>query len=85
MTTETPFDPTAPLPGPPDPWAFASQPSLRSTPPFHMTDMIAAEPALARRILAHVGAPGGGGAALAALIRTTLQAGEPIVAPKQSR
>jgi len=44
-----------------------------------MTDMIAAEPALARRILAHVGAPGGGGAALAALIRTTLQAGEPIV------
>ena len=79
MTTETAFDPTAPLPGPPDPWAFASQPSLRSAPPFHMTDMIAAEPALARRILANVGAPGGGGAALAALIRTTLQAGEPIV------
>ena len=79
MTTDTAFDPTAPLPGPPDPWAFASQPSVRPAPPFHMTDMIAAEPALARRILAHVGAPGGGGAALADLIRTTLQAGEPIV------
>ncbi len=79
MTTDTAFDPTAPLPGSPDPWDYTGQPSVRPTPPFHMTDMIAAEPALARRILASVGAPGGAGATLADLIRTTLQAGEPVV------
>ncbi len=79
MTTDTAFDPTAPLPGSPDPWDYTGQPSVRLTPPFHMTDMIAAEPALARRILASVGAPGGAGATLADLIRTTLQAGEPVV------
>ncbi len=79
MTTDTAFDPTAPLPGSPDPWDYTGQPSVRPGPPFHMTDMIAAEPALARRILASVAAPGGAGATLADLIRTTLQAGEPVV------
>ena len=79
MTTDTAFDPTAPLPGSPDPWDSTGQPSVRPGPPFHMTDMIAAEPALARRILASVGAPGGAGTALADLIRTTLQASEPVV------
>ena len=43
----TDFDPTAVLPGPPDPWDEAPTPTLRPGPPFHMTDMIAAEPALA--------------------------------------
>jgi glutamine---fructose-6-phosphate transaminase (isomerizing) len=52
MPTE--FDPTAPLPGPPDPWAYASAPSRRDHPPYHLTDMIAAEPALARRIIERV-------------------------------
>ena len=51
MTTEPAFDPTAPLAGPPDPWDYAPTPSTRPGPPYHMTDMIAAEPALARRIL----------------------------------
>ncbi len=45
------FDPTAALPGPPDPWAYTGQPSLRPGPPYHMTEMIEAEPALAGRLL----------------------------------
>ena len=52
----TDFDPTAPLPGPPDPWAEGPTPSPASGPPFHMTDMIAAEPAVADRILARLAA-----------------------------
>lgn len=59
MTAEAAFDPTAPLPGPPDPWAYAPAPSRREGPPYHMTDMIAAEPELARRVLARVAAAGG--------------------------
>ena len=51
MTSEAAFDPTAPLAGPPDPWQSTSTPSTRSGPPYHMTDMIAAEPSLARRIV----------------------------------
>ena len=35
-------------PDPPKPWASTGTPSARSGPPYHMTDMIAAEPALAR-------------------------------------
>ena len=65
METTT-FDPTPPLPDMPDPWASSSQPSLRPSPPFHMTDMIDAEPGIAhaggsdgldivRRILAEAG------------------------------
>jgi glucosamine--fructose-6-phosphate aminotransferase (isomerizing) len=50
----TDFDPTAPLPGPPEPWAYASTPGRRDRPPYHLTDMIAAEPAVARRIVAKV-------------------------------
>src|SRR5215210_5919221 len=52
MATTT--DPTAPLPAPPDPWASSTMPSPRDGPPYHMTDMIAAEPHLARRLLARV-------------------------------
>jgi glutamine---fructose-6-phosphate transaminase (isomerizing) len=72
-------DPTAPLPPPPDPWAGSDMPSARPGPPFHMTEMIAAEPALAGRILTRLGAPGGSAADLAAVIRTTATAGRPIV------
>ena len=79
MTSEPAFDPVAPLPGPPDPWDFAPTPSVRPGPPYHMTEMIAAEPALARRILERVGSPGGGAAELAAAVRATLEAGEPVV------
>ena len=79
MTTESTFDPTAPLAGPLDPWAYAPTPVRRATPPYLMTDMIAAEPALARRIIARVAAPGGGGAELADAIREAIADGAPIV------
>ncbi|MFL5687598.1 MAG: SIS domain-containing protein [Chloroflexota bacterium] len=73
------FDPTAVLPGPPEPWEEAPTPTLRSGPPFHMTDMIAAEPALAVRILTRLADPGSDAARLADAIRSTLVAGEPVV------
>jgi glutamine---fructose-6-phosphate transaminase (isomerizing) len=75
----TAFDPTAPLPGPPDPWASTSRPSPRSGPPYHMTDMIEAEPALADRILARHEPVGSGAAELARVIRRTIRAGDPVV------
>jgi glucosamine--fructose-6-phosphate aminotransferase (isomerizing) len=78
MSTST-FDPTAPLPGPPDPWRSTSQPSRRGTPPFHMTEMIEAEPALAARILARNAAPASGAAELARAIRAAIRVGNPVV------
>lgn len=79
MTTDHDFDPTAPLAGPPDPWDYAPTPSLRSGPPYHMTDMIAAEPSLARRILERLAAQVSEAAELADAVRTTIEAGEPVV------
>lgn len=79
MTSEPAFDPTAPLAGPPDPWQGAPTPSMRAGPPYHMTDMIAAEPALAGRIVERLGVPGGAAAELADAIRSTLEASEPVI------
>ena len=45
------FDPTAPLPDAPDPWAGSDMPAWRDGPPWAMTEMISAEPALARRLV----------------------------------
>jgi glutamine---fructose-6-phosphate transaminase (isomerizing) len=45
------FDAEAPLPGAPDPWASSDVPVVRTGPPFLMTEMIAAEPALAGRVV----------------------------------
>jgi glucosamine--fructose-6-phosphate aminotransferase (isomerizing) len=78
MPTEHHFDPTAALPGPPDPWAYTGQPSLRAGPPYHMTEMIAAEAALAGRLLGRDPASNGV-ASLAAAIRDAARAGEPVV------
>ena len=78
MSTEHRFDPSAALAGPPDPWAYTSQPSLRPGPPYHMTEMIEAEPALAGRLLRHVLASTGA-ASLATAIRDVAGAGEPVV------
>jgi fructoselysine-6-P-deglycase FrlB-like protein len=78
MTTATDFDPTAPLPGPPDPWDSTKTPSHRSGPPYHMTDMIAAEPALAERIVDRVESAGSA-KALAEEIRAAIVAGEPVI------
>jgi glutamine---fructose-6-phosphate transaminase (isomerizing) len=44
-------DSHAPLPGAPDPWAASEMPAFRSRPPYLMTEMVAAEPALAERLL----------------------------------
>ena len=77
MTTE-PFDPNAALPGPPDPWAYASTPSWRDGPPYHLTDMIAAEPGLARRLIARL-ASAGATADLAHAVRSAIAAREPVV------
>ncbi|MFL5680241.1 MAG: SIS domain-containing protein [Chloroflexota bacterium] len=74
----TTFDPTAPLPAPPDPWASSTMPSPRDGPPYHMTDMIAAEPHLARRLLARLRGDGAA-AALADSIAAAVAAHEPIV------
>ena len=45
------FDPEAPLPGLPDPLTGSSIPAWRDGPPYAMTDMIAAEPALGGRLV----------------------------------
>ncbi len=79
MSPESTFDPTAPLPGSPDPWQAAPTPSVRPGPPYHMTDMIAAEPAVARRVLGRLGQAGGSAAELAEAVRGSLDAGEPVV------
>jgi glutamine---fructose-6-phosphate transaminase (isomerizing) len=75
----TDFDPRAPLPGAPDPWASSSTPSPRSGPPYHMTEMIEAEPAIAVRILERHEATGSAAAELARRIRRTIRSGEPVV------
>lgn len=68
MTAIDAFDPEAPLPGPPQPWAATDTPSPRTGPPYHMTDMISAEPAVAWRILERLADPEGAAAALATAI-----------------
>lgn len=73
------FDPTQPLPGPPEPWATTDMPMGRQGPPYHMTEMIRAEPALARRLLRKLAGADGPAAVLAATIRSTSGAGRPIV------
>ncbi len=64
-------DPDQPLPGPPDPWAETDMPSLRDGPPWHMTEMIEAEPALAERLLTRLAEPSSSAADLAEQIRAT--------------
>ena len=63
MELPPPFDPTvlahpdpeATLSGPPAPWDFMPAPSRRDGPPWWMTEMIAAEPALSGRVLRRLG------------------------------
>ncbi|MEO6207941.1 MAG: hypothetical protein ABIP77_08285 [Candidatus Limnocylindrales bacterium] len=75
----TDIDPTTPLPGPPEPWASTEQPSHRDGPPFHMTEMIAAEPSIVERIL-DAGAPTDSqAAALAGAVREAVGVGFPVV------
>lgn len=76
MTT---FDPRAPLDPAPDPWADLPQPSARPGPPFHMTDMIAAEPFLAERLLDRFSDPAGPAGRLAGAIGQAASSGAPII------
>ena len=48
-------DVNKPLPGAPDPWAASDMPKFRARPPYLMTEMIAAEPALAERLVHRLG------------------------------
>jgi glucosamine--fructose-6-phosphate aminotransferase (isomerizing) len=71
--------PGDPLPAAPDPWAGSDMPSGRDGPPWHMTEMIEAEPALAERLLALLAAPNSPAASLAAAIRSTVARGGPVL------
>lgn len=71
--------PDDPLPPAPDPWAGSEMPSRRDGPPYHMTEMIEAEPGLAIRVLTRLADASGPAASLAAAIRATAQRGRPII------
>ncbi len=72
-------DPDAPLRDAPDPWAGTGRPSRRSEPPFHMTEMIEAEPALAARLLQRLAGSRGPAARLATEVRSAAELGRPIL------
>ena len=72
-------DPDRQLRDAPDPWVSTSMPSPRSEPPFHMTEMIEAEPALAERLLGRLADPEGPAARLAAELRAAAELGRPIL------
>src|SRR5919107_1168069 len=76
---QTSFDPAAPLPQAPDPWRPTAQPTQRPGPPYHMTDMISAEPHVARRLLERLAGPQGPAGRLAGVIGQAATTGEPIV------
>jgi glutamine---fructose-6-phosphate transaminase (isomerizing) len=72
------FDPRQPLPGAPLPWAPSTMPPARRQPPYLMTDMIAAESALAERLAARL-ADDAALHELVGALRATADAGRPIV------
>jgi glutamine---fructose-6-phosphate transaminase (isomerizing) len=76
MTT---FDPRAPLAAAPDPWDEMPTPSVRSGPPWHMTDMIAAEPFVAERLLLALADAQGPAGRLAGAIGQAASSGAPII------
>ena len=73
------FDATAELAAAPDPWASTDRPSHRSGPPYHMTEMIAAEPHIARRIVERLGDPQGPAGRLAGAVGQAASTGAAIV------
>jgi fructoselysine-6-P-deglycase FrlB-like protein len=75
----TPFDPREPLAPAPSPWAELPTPSLRAGPPFHMTDMIAAEPFLAERLLDRLADPDSGAGRIAGAIGVAASSGASVV------
>jgi fructoselysine-6-P-deglycase FrlB-like protein len=75
----TSFDPREPLVPAPDPWDELPAPSTRSGPPYHLTEMIAAEPFVAERILDRLDDPSGPAGRLAGAIGQAATSGAPIV------
>lgn len=73
-----PRDANQPLPGAPDPWAASGQPPFRARPPYVMTEMIAAEPALAQRLIHRLGEDPAV-EELADLLRAAAAEGRPII------
>lgn len=72
------FDPDATLPDAPDPWAGSTMPPLRVGPPYAMTEMIGAEPALAERLVRRLNSDPAI-LTLASLIRAAVADGRPIL------
>ncbi len=72
------LDANLPLPSAPEPWVGSEMPTPRPGVPYHLTEMIAAEPALAERVLNRLSGPGPA-AELANAIRTAAGAGRPII------
>jgi len=67
-----------PLAGAPEPWAPSEMPAFRSRPPYVMSEMIAAEPALAERLMRRLAADESLGA-LASAVREAVSAAQPIL------
>ena len=67
-----------PLPAAPDPWAASDMPSFRSRPPYVMTEMIAAEPSLAERLIRRL-QRNDATTSLVDAVRSAAAAGEPIL------
>ncbi|TAL06835.1 MAG: hypothetical protein EPO00_10400, partial [Chloroflexota bacterium] len=72
------LDANLPLPAAPDPWVGSEMPSPRPGVPYHLTEMIEAEPALAQRILERL-AGRGPALDLAVAIRAAASAGRPVI------
>jgi fructoselysine-6-P-deglycase FrlB-like protein len=72
------FDPDAPLAGAPDPWDYLPMPRIRPGPPWAMAESIAAEPAMAARIVERIAADGSA-SALADAVRAAAQDQAPVV------
>ncbi|HET9852972.1 MAG TPA: hypothetical protein VFP56_10755 [Candidatus Limnocylindrales bacterium] len=79
MTDDRRRDPGAPLSGPPDPWAETDMPTIRDGPPWHMTEMIEAEPAMAQRLLDRLAVRDSAAARLATAVRATAELRRPIL------
>jgi glutamine---fructose-6-phosphate transaminase (isomerizing) len=73
------FDPESPLAPAPTPWAATDAPTPRNSPPFHMTEMIAAQPAIAARILDSLADARSGAGRLAGAVGQAASSGAPIV------
>ncbi len=73
-----PRQPNQALPGAPEPWASSSMPPFRARPPYVMSEMIAAEPAVAERLVRRLAKD----AALdrvATEIREAAEGGRPVI------